>query len=122
MSLLHTAFFLGNAQVQKDPGFIVGPISTVFGFIIDFFFNIAYALTANNSLGISIILLTIVVRCLMLPLGIKQQKSMIAMQKLNPEIQKIKAKYGGNKDPEIQKKMNAEMQALYAKHKVNPLS
>jgi YidC/Oxa1 family membrane protein insertase len=122
LNFLQAAVFINSAQVQSDPGFIVGPISTVFGYIIDFFFNIAYALTHNNSLGISIILLTIAVRCLMLPLGVKQQKSMIAMQKLNPEIQKIRNKYSGNKDPELQKKMNAEMQALYAKHKVNPLS
>jgi len=46
---------------------------------------------------------------------------MTKMQQLNPEIEKIKAKYGGSKDPELQKKMNGEIQALYAKHKVNPL-
>jgi len=111
-----------RSQIANEPGVIIGPIAHVFGYIIDFIFNIVYALTENHSLGLSIILLTIIVRFLMLPLGIKQQKSMLKMQKLNPEIQKIRNKYGNSKDPEIAKKMNAEQQALYAKNKVNPLS
>jgi YidC/Oxa1 family membrane protein insertase len=56
----------------------------------------------------------------MLPLAFKSQKSMMAMQKLAPEIDKIRKKYGDSKDVEIQKKMNTEMQALYAKNKVSP--
>lgn len=117
-----TAFLARAAQIQNDPGIIVGPISQVFGYIIDFVFNLVYAVTVNHSLGISIILLTIIVRCLMLPLAAKQQKSMVLMQKLNPEVEKIRGKYGNSKDPEIQQKMNAEIQALYSKSKVNPLS
>jgi len=107
--------------VQADPGFIVGPIAAVFGFILDQVFNLVYAITPNNSLGFAIILLTIVAMLIMLPLGIKSQKSMTKMQQLAPEIEKIKAKYGDSKDPEIKRKMGQEQQALYAKHKVNPL-
>jgi YidC/Oxa1 family membrane protein insertase len=90
------------------------------GWIIDFVFNFVYQFTEKNSLGISIILLTIIIRFLMLPLAFKSQKSMMAMQKLTPEIDKIRKKYGDSKDVEIQKKMNAEMQALYTKNKVSP--
>jgi len=90
------------------------------GWIIDFIFNIVYPITEKNSLGISIIILTIIIRFLILPLAIKSQKSMIAMQKLAPEMDKIKKKYGDSKDPENQKKMNMEMQALYSKNKVSP--
>ena len=108
-------------QVQADPGFIVGPIAAVFGFILNLVFNLVYAITPNNSLGFAIILLTIIAMTIMLPLGVKSQKSMTKMQQLGPEVEKIKAKYGGSKDPEIQKKIQTETQALYAKHKVNPL-
>ena len=108
-------------QVQADPGMIVGPIAAFFGFILDFAFNLVYALTPNNSLGFAIILLTLIAMSLMLPLGIKSQQSMTKMQKLNPEVAKIRAKYGNSKDPEISRKMNGEIQALYATHKVNPL-
>jgi len=107
--------------IQQDPGFIVGPIARFLGYIIDFVFNIVYPFTERNSLGISIIILTIIIRFIMLPLAIKSQKSMMAMQKLAPEMEKIKKKYAGNKDPENQKKMQAEMQALYTKNKVSPL-
>ena len=109
------------AQIQDDPGFIVGPISHVFGYVIDFIFNIVYGLTTHHSLGLSLIFLTIIVRFLMLPMFAKQQKSMMKMQQLNPEIQKIRDKYGKTKDPEIQQKMNVEIQAVYSKNKVNPL-
>jgi len=111
----------GTRQVQADPGFIVGPIAAVFGFILNLVFDLVYAITPNNSLGFAIILLTIIAMVIMLPLGVKSQKSMTKMQQLGPEVEKIKAKYGGSKDPEIQRKMNGEIQALYAKHKVNPL-
>jgi YidC/Oxa1 family membrane protein insertase len=57
----------------------------------------------------------------MIPMGVKSQKSMVKMQKLNPELEKIRAKYGNSKDPEIMRKMQAEQQALYSKNKVNPL-
>ena len=107
-------------MVQKDPGFIVGPIARFMGWIIDFIFNGVYSFTEKNSLGISIIFLTFIIRFLMLPLAFKSHKSMLAMQKLTPEIEKIKKKYGDSKDTETQQKMNAEMQTLYAKNKVSP--
>ena len=123
---LQSVPFLSDAlvlarQVQADPGRIVGPIAAIFGFILDMVFNLVYSLNPNNSLGFAIILLTIIAMTIMLPLGVKSQRSMTKMQQLGPEVEKIKAKYGGSKDPEIQKKVNQETQALYAKHKVNPL-
>ena len=108
--------------IEKKPGFIVGPITQVLGFIIDLVFRVISTLGQPNSLGWSIIILTIIARTMMLPLGVKSQKSMLRMQRLTPEVNKIKAKYGGSKDPELQRKMNAEIQALYATNKVNPLS
>lgn len=109
-------------MIQGDPGFIVGPIATFIGHILEFLFNIIHAVTPHNSLGFAIIALTIVVRFLMLPLAFKQQKSMRSMQKLQPEMEKIKSKYGSSKDPEMQKKVSMEMQKLYRDNKVNPLS
>ena len=108
-------------QVQADPGFIVGPIAWVFGRLLDIVFNFVYWINPNNSLGFAIILFTILAMVILMPLGAKSQKSMTKMQQLNPEVDKIKAKYGDTTDPELKKKMNAEIQALYAKHKVNPL-
>lgn len=81
------------------------------------------------SYAIAIILLTIIVRALLIPLTVKQVRSMTAMQKLAPEQKKIQAKY-----KELQKKatnraelqalrlqMNQEVQGLFKQHGVNPL-
>jgi YidC/Oxa1 family membrane protein insertase len=120
IGFLQEAVYLGR-PVQSEPGFIVGPIAWLFGTILDFMFRITYWITPNNSLGFAIILLTIVAMTMMLPLNIKAQKSMVKMQKLNPEIEKIKAKYGNKNDPETKQKISQETQALWSKHKVNPL-
>lgn len=118
--MLNSIFVLSNF-IEKDPGAIVGTISKILGFILNFVFNIIYSFTVNNSLGITIILFTIIIRFIMLPLAYKQQKSMYIMQKLQPEIKKIQEKYKNKtKDPEATKKMQIEMSNLYSKHKYNP--
>jgi len=68
-----------------------------------------------KSYGLSIILLTLAVRVLLLPLSIKQTRSMREMQVIQPEIKKIQAKYKGDRQ-----KMNEAMMALYKEHGVNP--
>ncbi len=120
--VLSSATFLSASQViQKEPG-ITKFITEILGFIINIIYNVVSSFTLANSLGISIILLTIIVRVLMLPLAMKQQKSMVKMQLIQPEVTKIQKKYGDNKDPEVQKKMQAEIQAIYSKNGVNPLA
>jgi YidC/Oxa1 family membrane protein insertase len=69
-----------------------------------------------HSFGLAIILLTLVVRIILLPLSIKQTRSMREMQRIQPEIKKLQQKYKGNKQ-----KLNEEMMALYKEHGVNPL-
>ncbi len=111
------------ATLESDPGKIVGPISKLFGIVLNFIFNIVYSITPSHSMGISIILLTIFVRILMIPLAVKQQKSMFVMRKLQPEMRKIQDKYKDMlEDPEAKRKMNMEMQGLYTKFKYNPFS
>jgi len=116
------AVFIAN-MIQDEPGFIVGPISWFLGGILNFVFQAVYFFTENFSLGISIIVVTIIARFIMLPLAFKQQKSMVVMRKIQPEIQKIQNKYKDDMaDPEVKRKMNIEMQKLYSKHKCNPFS
>ena len=67
--------------------------------------------------GISIILFTVAVRLLVWPLTSKQAKSMIAMQRLQPEIKKLQAKYKGDRQ-----KLNEETMKFYQENKINPLS
>jgi YidC/Oxa1 family membrane protein insertase len=67
------------------------------------------------SLGVAIILLTLVVRVILLPLSIKQTRSMREMQRIQPEIKRLQQKYKGNRQ-----KMNEELMGLYKEHNVNP--
>jgi YidC/Oxa1 family membrane protein insertase len=71
----------------------------------------------GGEYGLAILLLTIIVRTLILPLMIKQYKNTQAMQKLQPEMLKIREKY--KDDPRRQQE---EMMKLYQLHQVNPLA
>jgi len=69
-----------------------------------------------HNYGVSIILLTILVKILFWPLTHKSYKSMGEMKKLQPLMAKIKEKHKNDKQ-----KMNKEMMALYKTYKVNPM-
>lgn len=66
--------------------------------------------------GVSIILLTIIIKILFIPLTHKSMKSMKRLQEIQPEIAKVKEKYGDDKQ-----KLNEETMRLFKEHKVNPL-
>jgi YidC/Oxa1 family membrane protein insertase len=66
--------------------------------------------------GASIIALTVVIRGAMLPLTLRQSKSMQGLQRLQPEIKALQAKYKGDKQ-----RLNQEMMKFYQENKVNPL-
>jgi YidC/Oxa1 family membrane protein insertase len=69
-----------------------------------------------HNWGVAIILLTVLVKLLLFPLTAKSVKSMNAMRQLQPEIEKLKAKHGSDRE-----KLNVATMQLYQKHKVNPL-
>ncbi len=101
--------------------FIIGPISKLFGVVMngiyDFFLNFMNV----KSIGISIIVFTIIIRMLLLPLAVKQQRSMKDMQKVQPQLKALQEKYKTKKDPASQKLFQAESAKLYQEHNVNPL-
>jgi YidC/Oxa1 family membrane protein insertase len=66
--------------------------------------------------GLSIILLTIVIRAALIPLTLRQFRSMQALQKLQPEMKALQAKYKDDKQ-----RLNQEMMKFYRENKVNPL-
>jgi len=68
-----------------------------------------------GSWGLAIVALTILVRALLLPLTLKQVKSMQALQRLAPEIKLLQEKYKGDKQ-----RLNQEMMKFYQENKVNP--
>jgi YidC/Oxa1 family membrane protein insertase len=82
------------------------PCVYIMNFIYDFIPNY----------GVAIIILTILSKILLWPLGNKSYKSMADMKKIQPLMAEIKEKYKGDK-----KKMNEEMMGLYKTYKVNPM-
>jgi YidC/Oxa1 family membrane protein insertase len=80
------------------------------GSVLAFFYSII-----PNS-GVAIILLTVAVRLVLFPLTAKQAKSMIAMQRVQPEIKKLQAKYKNDRQ-----KLNEEMMKFYKENQINPL-
>ena len=71
----------------------------------------------KGNYGIAIILLTILVRGLMFPLGRKQARSAQKMQSLQPLLKELQDKYKDDKE-----KLTKETFALYKRHGVNPVS
>ncbi len=68
------------------------------------------------SYGVAIILLTLISRLVIAPLGVKQIRSMQQMQKLQPKVKELQKKYKGDRQ-----KLNEEMMKLYKEHGANPL-
>ena len=106
-------------------GTIFGPIGTIFNAIfygpiynvLMLIYNLIHAIGVPGALGLSIIALTLLVRCCMIPLTRKQLKSSRAMQELAPQINALKVQYRG--DP--QGLMKAQ-QDLYKEHGYSPVS
>lgn len=105
------------SDITKDsPGiwnqWFVYPLSELLIWVAKFF---------NDSYGLSIIVVTIIIRLVLLPLMIQQTKSSKALQALQPELEKLREKYS-SKDQRTQQKLQQETMELFQKHGVNPLA
>ncbi|RCW64572.1 YidC family membrane integrase SpoIIIJ [Saliterribacillus persicus] len=94
--------------------YFVYPLSWLIVKVAEFF-------QAEYGYGLSIVIVTILIRFLLLPLNIKQLKSSKAMQEIQPELQKVREKYS-SKDQETQQKLQKETMELFQKNGVNPLA
>jgi YidC/Oxa1 family membrane protein insertase len=86
--------------------------------IINPFINILllfYGLLGNVFLAI--VAFTVVIRLALIPLTLKQQRSMKAMQEIQPELKKLQEKYKNDREVLVQKQME-----LYREYKVNPMA
>ncbi|MBV9309633.1 MAG: membrane protein insertase YidC [Solirubrobacterales bacterium] len=93
------------------PANIFQPLISVFEAILKFFHS-----TIGGSWGWSIVLLTLLIRALLVPLTLKQFHSMQALQRLQPQLKEIQAKYKDDKQRQQQ-----EMMKFYKENNVNPL-
>ena len=70
-----------------------------------------------SNYGLAIIIFTILIKAVLLPLSVKQQRSMLKTQKLQPLLMEIQRKYANDKEKQQQETMK-----LYQKYQVNPMS
>lgn len=82
-----------------------------------FFYAINWIYGVVGNFGVAILIFTVVVKALFFPLANKSYKSMSAMKKLQPQMTKLRERYGDDRQ-----KLNMEMMALYKREKVNPAS
>ena len=85
--------------------------ANIFGYVLNFIYNIV------QNYGLAIILFSILIKVVLLPLSIKQQKTMKKSAKLQVKVKEIQDKYKNN--PE---KLNQETLALYKKENMSPFS
>jgi YidC/Oxa1 family membrane protein insertase len=90
-------------------GAIMDPIKEILGQVLMMIYN------ATGNYGIAIIGVTVVIKIVLLPLTLKQDKSMKDMKKIQPKIDALREKYKSN--PE---ELNKQTMELYKEHKVNP--
>ena len=74
-----------------------------------------YLQSITGDWGVAIILLTVALRILILPLTLKQTKSMLELQQIQPKIKELQAKYKDDKE-----KLQEETLKFYSENKVNP--
>ena len=86
-------------------------ISSLFGYILNFIYGIV------NNYGLAIIIFSVLLKLLLLPLSIKQQKTMKKTAKIQGKIKKLQEKYKND-----QERMNKEMMAVYKEENLSPFS
>ena len=88
--------------------FFVNPLSQTLDWFANFF---------GNEYGISILIVTVIIRLIILPLTIKQFKSSRKMQEIQPELKKLQKKYKDDTQEQQQETMK-----LFQQHGVNPMA
>lgn len=90
---------------------MLASIANIFGYLLNFLYNLL------NNYGLAIIIFSILIKLLLLPLTIKQQKTMEKTTKMQDEMKSLQFKY--KNDPE---KLNKEMMDMYKRENMSPFS
>ena len=108
---VHLAPFVAENSLFKAVGDIFHPLFIAVADVLSWIYGVVPTYAA------AIVLLTLLIMALLTPLTIKSTRSMLAMQALQPEMQKLRAKYKG---AENRQQLNEELMKLYREHGVSP--
>lgn len=89
----------------------MGSISSLFGYILNFIYELV------KNYGLAIIIFSVLLKLVLLPLSIKQQKTMKKTAKIQKKVKELQEKYKND-----QMKMNQEMMDLYKRENLSPFS
>ena len=111
-------------SLTQSNWFLVGPVAKVLGVVMNGIYEFL-DMFGIASIGLAIILFTIIIKALMLPLSIKQQKFTKLNSIMAPELQQVQKKYANldkssPKYNEMLLKQNEEMKEVYAKYGTSP--
>src|ERR1700679_4062880 len=104
MYLLHSAAALSERSLIHSGGVIFHPLFVALATVL----AAIYGLTA--SYGLAIVLSTVVIMALLMPLTIRSTRSMMATQRIAPEIRRLQQEYQG---PENREQLNREVMRVY---------
>ena len=85
--------------------------ANIFGYLLNYIYGLV------NNYGLALIIFTVVLKLIMLPISINQQKTMKKSAKIQKQTKEIQAKYKND-----QARMNQEIMDLYKKENMSPFS
>ena len=125
LMLAFVVAILSGCGIQTDPANALTP-ETASGvwqsFVLLLIQVITWVTDRVGSLGVAIIIVTVLTRLAVMPLMLKSMSSSAKMQTIQPEIQELQKRYAGKTDSESRLEMNAKMQKLYKEYGVNPIA
>jgi len=101
---------------------IIREIAWLLGMLMDTTFNVLSNTFGIESIGLSIIVFTVIIFILMFPLTLRQQKFSKMSAVMNPEIQAVQKKYKGKRDQASVLKMQEETKQVYEKYGTSPIN
>lgn len=109
-----------NLILTQNSAPVIGWCAKIFGKIMEWLYLLFKDGLSIENIGLCIIVFTLLVKILMIPLTVKQQKFTKLSTLMNPELQAIQKKYKNKRDSESMMKMNEETQAVYQKYGTSP--
>lgn len=98
---------------------VIGWCAIILGKIMQAIYAV-FCMIGIENIGLCIIIFTLIIKLVLFPLTLKQQKFSKLSTLMNPEIQEIQKKYKGKRDNESMMKMQQETQAIYEKYGASP--
>lgn len=110
---------MANFILTQNSTPIIGWCASLLGKVMEWIY-VFFSNVGIENIGLCIIVFTLIIKLILFPLAVKQQKFSKLSSLMNPELQAIQKKYQGKKDNESMMKMQEETTAVYQKYGTSP--